>query len=364
MGLRFRKSFKIAPGVRMSVGKKGVGMSFGGKGLRYSIHSSGRSTTTFGIPGTGLSYSTSSRSRSYKSTAYQRKSQLEKLQREQQKLQEHEYAKLQVEVYENRIEQIRSIHHECDEIIDWQEVFDREEPFNQNKIGPNEHKASLHLQNYQPGLLDKIFKRVEKKRQALIDQVYVSKQKDQADWSEWHDMHLMAKRVLEKDIDAYFIVIDEFRPLDDLVEFGSSFEFGTDDGNEIHVSFEIDPTKIIPEKALSLTKTGKLSEKEMSKTAYYDLLQDYVCSCALRIARDMFALLPVRDVYVHVFENRLNSSTGHEEKLVILSVKYDLPTVNRLNFDQLDPSDALTNFQYAMSFKKTKGFEVVQIIGG
>jgi hypothetical protein len=141
-------------------------------------------------------------------------------------------------------------------------------------------------------------------------------------------------------------------------------EFGTDDENEIHVSFEINATKVIPEKALSLTKTGKLSEKAMSKTAYYDLPQDYVCSCALRIARDMFALLPVRDVYVHVFENRLNSSTGHEEKLVILSARYDLPTVNHLNFDQLDPSDALTNFQHAMSFKKTKGFEEVQIIGG
>jgi hypothetical protein len=191
----------------------------------------------------------------------------------------------------------------------------------------------------------------------------VCKQKDQADWSESHDMHLMAKRVLEKDIDAYFIVIDEFRPLDDLVEFGSSFEFGTDDKNEIHVTFEINAIKVIPEKALSLTKTGKLSEKAMSKTAYYDLLQDYVCSCALRIARDMFALLPVRDVYVHVFENRLNSSTGHEEKLVILPARYDLPTVNHLNFDQLDPSDALTNFQHAMSFKKTKGFEEVQIIG-
>ncbi|MHC0038023.1 DUF4236 domain-containing protein [Pseudoneobacillus sp. C159] len=363
MGLRFRKSFKVAPGIRMSVGKSGVGMSFGGKGLRYSVHTSGRRTATAGIPGTGLSYSTSSRSRSYKTSAYQRKSQLEKLQREQQKLQEQEYAKLQVELYENRIEQIRSIHQECDEMIDWQEVFYREEPFKQNEIGPNQQQASQELQNYKPGLLDKIFKRIEKKRHALIDQVYIAKQKDQADWTEWHDMHLMAKRVLEKDIDAYFIVIDEFRPLDDLLEFGNSFEFGTDDGNEIHVSFDIDATKVIPETALSLTKTGKLSEKALTKTVYFDLLQDYVCSCALRIAKDMFALLPVQDVYVHAFENRLNSSTGHEEKVAILSVKYDLPTVNRLNLDQLDPSDALINFPHAMTFKKTKGFEQVEILG-
>ena len=31
MGLRFRKSFKIAPGVKFNVNKKSVGMTFGGK---------------------------------------------------------------------------------------------------------------------------------------------------------------------------------------------------------------------------------------------------------------------------------------------------------------------------------------------
>lgn len=56
MGFRFRKSFKIAPGVRVNVGKKSVGISAGGKGARVSVNSSGRKTTTVGIPGTGLSY--------------------------------------------------------------------------------------------------------------------------------------------------------------------------------------------------------------------------------------------------------------------------------------------------------------------
>ena len=56
MGFRFRKSFKIAPGVRVNVGKKSVGISAGVKGARVSVNSSGRKTTTVGIPGTGLSY--------------------------------------------------------------------------------------------------------------------------------------------------------------------------------------------------------------------------------------------------------------------------------------------------------------------
>mgnify|MGYP003303846707 CR=1 FL=1 len=60
MGMRFRKSVKIAPGVRVNFGKKGVGVSMGTKGARVSVNTSGRRTTSVGIPGTGLSYVSSS----------------------------------------------------------------------------------------------------------------------------------------------------------------------------------------------------------------------------------------------------------------------------------------------------------------
>jgi hypothetical protein len=56
MGLRFRKSVKIAPGVRLNIGKKSVGVSAGVKGYRKSINSSGRVTTSIGTPVAGVSY--------------------------------------------------------------------------------------------------------------------------------------------------------------------------------------------------------------------------------------------------------------------------------------------------------------------
>lgn len=56
MGLRFRKSVKIAPGVRLNISKKSVDISAGVKGYRKSINSSGRVTTSIGVPGTGVSY--------------------------------------------------------------------------------------------------------------------------------------------------------------------------------------------------------------------------------------------------------------------------------------------------------------------
>ena len=54
MGFRMRKSIKVAPGVRLNVSKSGVGASVGGKGGRYSVHSSGRRTVSAGggvVPG-------------------------------------------------------------------------------------------------------------------------------------------------------------------------------------------------------------------------------------------------------------------------------------------------------------------------
>lgn len=59
MGLRFRKSFKIAPGVRVNLNKKSASISVGTKGARITKSTSGRTTTTVGIPGTGISYSQS-----------------------------------------------------------------------------------------------------------------------------------------------------------------------------------------------------------------------------------------------------------------------------------------------------------------
>ena len=41
MGLRFRKSFKVAPGVKFNVNKKSVGVTVGTKGAHYTVNSKG-----------------------------------------------------------------------------------------------------------------------------------------------------------------------------------------------------------------------------------------------------------------------------------------------------------------------------------
>ncbi len=69
MGFRFRRSFKIAPGLKLNLGKKSTSLTMGGKGLHYTVSSTGRRTASAGIPGTGLSYTTTTQSKKKQSRA-------------------------------------------------------------------------------------------------------------------------------------------------------------------------------------------------------------------------------------------------------------------------------------------------------
>ena len=62
MGLRFRKSISLGGGTKLNIGTKSASVSFGSKGVRKTISTTGRETTTVSIPGTGLSYVDSKKS--------------------------------------------------------------------------------------------------------------------------------------------------------------------------------------------------------------------------------------------------------------------------------------------------------------
>ena len=89
-------------------------------------------------------------------------------------------------------------------------------------------------------------------------------------------------------------------------------------------------------------------------------MQDYVCSCILRIARDLFSLLPLKTVYIHAYDEQLNTETGHSERFLILSIKIDQTILDDLNFENIHCSDAMNNFPHHMKFRKFKGFESVE----
>jgi len=61
MAFLFRKRIKILPGLWFNLSKRGISTSIGGKGLTVNLKD-GKTRTTASIPGTGLSYRTTSTS--------------------------------------------------------------------------------------------------------------------------------------------------------------------------------------------------------------------------------------------------------------------------------------------------------------
>lgn len=326
MGLNFRKSITIFPGVKLNLSKSGVSASFGTKGIRQSISTTGRARTTLGIPGTGVYYTKQTNVKKLagglKDKITGKKTDSKKDQKEEKKTSSKtidnaqiEANKQQVEEYEAYVNAIKSVHKQSDGQIDWNSLNKGEVPTNIVK-GSDEYK-------------------------------------------EWIALKEFSDEVLKGDIDSYFAIIDEVKPFDDLLEFGSNFQVGTDDPKHIEIEFAIKSDDVVPKIEMTLKANGDISEKELSKTAYYDLMQDYVSSTTIRIARDAFALLPVDTVIVHAVDNILNTATGFEEELTLLSVKFTREKLMSLNLAMVDPSDALSQFECNMKFKKTTGFDPV-----
>jgi len=198
MALRFRKSIKILPGVKLNFGKTGMSVSVGVPGLRKTFHTSGRTTTSIGIPGTGLYYVKTENKKKIISNRH-----------DSQKTQTNYYDETQIDVQDfedNNISEISriqysmpitdatitDIHKIADEPIDWTEVL----------VSAN-----------------------------APDNTY-----NQELWSYFHSV---AKDILSGDIDTYLKVINDINPLNDLLAYGNEFEFGTDSSSKMEVEFSI-----------------------------------------------------------------------------------------------------------------------------
>lgn len=308
MGLCFRKSISIFPGVKLNLSKSGVSVSGGVKGLRKTVNlGTGKQTSTVGIPGTGVYYRTSSSgSKKNKDGLFGLGSSSDKKDSGDEKKvattsnSSNEEAVSAVEEYNQYINDLKSVHKMSDGSINW-----------------NEASSNDELKEYAPG-------------------------------------------VLAGDIDTYLRVIEAIKPFDDLLDFGSGFEAGTDRRDAIEIEFSVKSKDVIPDKELSLTSTGKLSEKAMSKSEYYDLLLDYCSSVVIRVARDTIALLPVNEVLINAVDTVTNSATGFDEEITIMSARITRQQLESVNMDRIDPSDALKAFGCKVSFKKTSGFEAVE----
>lgn len=303
--------------------------------------------------------------------AQRRQRELEKQHKQLEKMQELERAAYEVHVYENHIDLLLSVHKECSNTWDWDKIRSSEPPIKPTKSHTHEELAQAKLDKFKPGVFGKILGRVESKRDKLVRNVEEAREADEKEYQEalqayeqeyadWEAVHELSGRILAGISDAYIDAIRQTDPFTDISELGSSIEFQAESGSLVEATLHVNSEGVIPSEVKSLLKSGKLSVKQMPKGGFYELYQDYVCGCVLRVARELFALLPIEMVIVNAMGSLLNTHTGYMEEQPILSVAIPRKTLEGLNFEMIDPSDSMSNFVHRMTFRKTKGFSAIE----
>lgn len=148
MGFRFRRSVKLLPGVRLNLGLRGASLSVGGKGLTTNL--SGRGIrSTIGIPGTGLTYTTSSSSGRRRGSAGPSRRQLEAAARRRAVEARRDAALAEVEAEEAALDDVLDSWRDAPEIPDASvyEAATRSSPFKFEEAPPGELDPDRELRN-------------------------------------------------------------------------------------------------------------------------------------------------------------------------------------------------------------------------
>jgi hypothetical protein len=302
-----------------------------------------------------------------------RQRELERQQKSYARMQELEQAALDVQLYENHIGRLISLHKECADTVQWAAIASAQPPKEPMRGSTNEEQARRRWSNYQPSLWDKLLRQSDRKRESLFCSIEVEKKSDEEKYqkalkrfnekhAEWEESRKVARRILAGDPEAYTEAIRELDPFGEISDLGSRITFEIHNPKVVEAILHVHGEQVIPKEQKSLLKSRKLSVKEMPASKFYQLYQDYVCSAALRVARDTLAILPVPLVISTAYDNLLNAQTGHLEEQPILSVAISRQTLEKLNLEAIDPSDSMRNFVHRMNFMKTKGFSAVERI--
>lgn len=325
MGLRFRKSISLFPGVKLNFGTTGMSVSTGVLGFRKTFHTSGRVTTSVGIPGTGLYYVDT---KNTKKQSDRRTSQTQSSRSTDSSLDQRHDASAGSQASYDVWDAYSSANKEADRVV-------------HTSVNQVEYSTE-HVSVPEAVQLDtESLKSIHKSSDDSVDwtEVLVSPLPPDLSYNRgmWQYYHSMASKVLSGDIDTYLQLIYEVNPLDDLLAYGGNFEFGTDNPSKIEVEFAVN------ENALCTAR------QQLSVMEYNNLLQDYICSVCIRVARDMFALLPVAHTLVHAV---LSGNT-------VISVDFDRGNLSKVKFGYIDPSDTLSLFKHNMSYNDGFGFAPV-----
>ena len=278
------------------------------------------------------------------------------------KLSAIEQAHLEVATYENQLEVLLSVHKEQGQTWDWAALAASLPPPIPQRNSHHEYRAKHQMTVALPSQKEGLEATVEQARLQDEQAFQEATQSYLKERAEWERMNGLSQRILAGDHTAYIEALSEFSPFGEISELGSSLHFTVHNAKLIECELKANGKQVIPSEAKTLTASGKVSIKPMPKGRFHEIYQDYLSACVLRVAREVFALLPVETLLITAFADVFDPRTGQTGEQSVLSVIVPRAVIARLDFEKLDPSEAVENFIHRSNFKASRKSELFQAI--
>lgn len=388
MGLRFRKSIKLAPGVRMNISGSGVSWTLGPRGASIGIGKRGTYLNS-GIPGTGF-YSRERIDGGQQSrpaanakavamaasvgvnddgTLYFTDAKGNAL--------AEEFINAAKKQHAAAIRQL--IQDKCDEINGQIEALGElhlETP--SPDLLPGYQPATfvppapINLLPKKPGLLGWLFKPVrERIERENLDRYKDYKEKLQhwkADQQAFENAEQARRHVIEHGIYSDVEVMQDYlaENLQSIVwprETLVTTEI-LDDGRTLFLDVDLPEIEDMPTKTANAPQRGyKLSVKDMPPTKVQQLYMRHVHGIGFRMIGEAFGALPnARTVILSAYSQRADRATGRVNDEYLYSVKVERSSWARIHFgnlQSLDVVEALSQFELRRNMSKTGVFKAI-----
>jgi hypothetical protein len=179
---------------------------------------------------------------------------------------------------------------------------------------------------------------------------------------EWREVSRVAEGVLSANPEVYAEALTRKGRFDALefVGAGTDFRFVPDDPHVALVDVGIWRISMLPGHRPVASQQGYLSLVASTHNYVNDLYWRYVCSCAIRAAREVFAVLPpLETVLVNAAPTRLGTSSPGRQQHVLLSVVIPREGLDARQLEKLDAPTAVESFVRREAHRSSAGFTAV-----
>lgn len=399
MSFRFRKSIKLAPGIRWNISGSGSSWTFGSPGASINVGKHGTYLNA-GIPGTGLSFRTRLTKNSTKHTLLQPilkslpepspveitavsmicgiadngslyfhdaegnpiSANIEEIAKKQNEIAIQSLIKRACNEINNKIEALGEIHLTCPN----------------PRIRPHFIASYFTLERPKvptPKLL-KLFDRLFESRRLKIEKdnltAYLNFQQANVEWQQekcQFDKKMVArKKIIEdliyQDVATMEVFLEErLQCISWPRETSVSFEI-MEVGRIIVIDVDLPEIDDMPKQIASVgVRTLKVSFKDLSVARIQQIYSQHVHGVVFRLVGEVYSALPkVQEVVVSGYSQRRSSATGQLSDEYLISVKTNRTAWEELDFDHLtaiDVTESLARYDFRRDQLKSGIFRLI-----